>query len=223
MRAPPNCVPPDRKLPMRKCPAIALPFGRRHRSAGRDASGVAPLPRDRKGRAQIIIRLAEATDAPLLPAVERSAGEAFRAIEDLAWVADGDDLTVERYAALIADGASWVAVDGDGAIIGFLCAEQAQDELHIWELAVMMERQRAGIGRCLLDAALAWARAAGVGAVTLTTFRDIAWNAPFYRRHGFVTLDGAHLSVRLAALLAEEEARGLPAHLRCAMRRATDA
>lgn len=167
--------------------------------------------------------MAHAADAPLLPAVERSAGEAFRAIEDLAWIADGDDLSVERYAALIGGGTSWVAADSNGAIVGFLCAERAEEELHIWELAVVQERQRAGIGRRLLDTALAWARSAGVGAVTLTTFRDVAWNEPFYHHHGFVTLDAAQAGPRLAGLLAEEEARGLPASLRCAMRRATDA
>jgi hypothetical protein len=48
--------------------------------------------------------LANAADAPFLPAMERSAGEAFRAIGRLSCVADAADLSVERYVALIAGG-----------------------------------------------------------------------------------------------------------------------
>src|SRR3569832_64026 len=132
----------------------------------------------------MIIRLANATDAPFLPAVERSAGEAFRATNDLAWIADADDLPVERYAALIAGGATWVATDDDGNIAGFLCGEIFGDELHIWEMSVRADAQRAGLGTRLIETATAWAAAAGLRRVTLTTFREVAWGGPGGRRRG---------------------------------------
>ena len=40
----------------------------------------------------------------------------------------------------------------------------------------------------LLDAACAWARDNGYRAITLTTYADVAWNAPFYSARGFVEL-----------------------------------
>jgi hypothetical protein len=54
--------------------------------------------------------------------------------------------------------------------------------------------------------------------VTLTTFRDIPWNAPFYARLGFRELQAEELTPALRARVAEEAAHGLPASLRLAMR-----
>src|SRR3569623_413962 len=168
------------------------------RGASRTAGTRAVRHGLREGREiEIIIRLAEAAHAPLLPAVERSAGEAFRAIDDLAWVADTADLSVEGYAALIAAGAAWVATDQAGTLVGFLCGEGFDDELHIWELAVNHASQRAGLGKRLLDTATSWAAGNGTRHVTLTTFREVAWNEPFYQRAGFRTLPDHELGPRL--------------------------
>jgi hypothetical protein len=57
--------------------------------------------------------------------------------------------------------------------------------------------------------------------VTLTTFRDIAWNAPFYARCGFAELADRDLNPRLAAIRVREAALGLDVANRCAMRLAT--
>lgn len=162
--------------------------------------------------------MAQAADAPFLPAIERSAGEAFRAIDDLAWIADADDLSVDRYAALIAGGAAWVASDAAGDIAGFLCGEVFGDGLHLWEMSVRRDRQRAGLGNRLLATATSWAVARLLPAITLTTFREVAWNEPFYRRAGFRTLPDHELTPRLAETLRAEVANGLPGERRCAMR-----
>ena len=44
---------------------------------------------------------------------------------------------------------------------------------------------RRGVGSALLEAACTWARAAGYPAITLITFADVPWNAPFYAARGF--------------------------------------
>ena len=64
-------------------------------------------------------------------------------------------------------------------------------------------------------AARALARARGLPAVTLSTFREIPWNAPFYAAYGFRDWpeDEAPATVRQA--LMNERAKGLPD--RCAM------
>jgi GNAT superfamily N-acetyltransferase len=164
-----------------------------------------------------MIRAATAGDAAGLPDVERAAGTTFRNLPDLAWIADGDPMGATDHLRFIAQGTSWVAEE-DGRAIGFLAAERAGPELHIVELSVRPEHQGHGVGRRLIAAALAEADNAGLTAVTLTTFRDVPWNAPFYARVGFKEVPPGALSSRLAAATAQESARGLPAERRCAMR-----
>jgi GNAT superfamily N-acetyltransferase len=169
------------------------------------------------GLNQAHIRRALPADAPLLPAIERSAGMRFRSIPALAWLADADDLPVERYRTLIAAGASWIAEDGDGTPIGFLCAEAAGTALHIWELAVALDRQRGGTGRALIRQAIMAAHACGLRTVTLTTFRSVPWNAPAYRAMGFVIVPDEDIDERLSILLDAEANAGLSRADRCAM------
>jgi hypothetical protein len=58
-------------------------------------------------------------------------------------------------------------------------------------------------------------------ALTLTTFRDVPWNAPYYARLGFVMLGPAELGPELRDLI-ERETISIPSDAaRVAMRRAT--
>jgi radical SAM protein with 4Fe4S-binding SPASM domain len=168
--------------------------------------------------ARDVIRLAETGDAELLPGIERSAGERFRLIPELAWIADGDDLPVEHHLRLIPQHTCWVAVDELDCPIAFLSAEVLSEELHIWEISVRLERQRAGIGRKLIHHAIQEAKARGLAAVTLTTFRKVSWNEQFYTRLGFKTLDSREAGDRLNQILRAEIERGFPPERRCAMR-----
>ena len=164
------------------------------------------------------IRIAQKSDAEALPYIEQSAGEAYREIAEFAWIADDDNQTVARHRELIAKGTFWVAVGHGDRPIAFLSAEIMDDTLHIRELAVRLDRQRSGIGRALLKKAIADARASGLVALTLTTFRDVIWNAPFYQKLGFQVLDHAQAGERLRQILRREIEHGMPASRRCAMR-----
>jgi GNAT superfamily N-acetyltransferase len=165
------------------------------------------------------IRHAVAADAALLPDIERSAGELFRTIPDLAWIAGDEVMSAEAHLEHIAQGTVWVAQEEGGALIGFLTAERAGDELHIWEFAVHAGHQGHGVGRQLMEAAEAYTRREGLSALTLTTFRGVPWNEPFYARLGFETLEDAAIGDRLSAILRDEVLKGLPGERRCAMRR----
>jgi len=46
--------------------------------------------------------------------------------------------------------------------------------------------------------------------VTLRTYADVPWNAPFYAKHGYVELDP--LPAHLRPLADTEERMGLPRH-----------
>lgn len=161
------------------------------------------------------IRPARPADAPLLCAIERSAAQSFTAIDTLAWLAGHDVLSIEQHLGFIASGLHWVAVDEDDQPCGFLCASAQGPHLHVEELSVARLHQGRGLGRQLLMSAENRARVAGFRALTLTTFVEVPWNAPFYARLGFQRLDDRQASAFLQEQLRHEQALGLPG--RCAM------
>ena len=69
---------------------------------------------------------------------------------------------------------------------GFVCVELVDGIPHIWQLAVDPDHGRQGLGRALVEATCDWARSAKFDAITLTTYRDVPWNRPFYESLGFV-------------------------------------
>ena len=164
------------------------------------------------------VRLAAPADASLLPDVERSADAASRSVPDLAWVEGDGVISAERHRGLIHKGDVWIVEDAAAVLAGFLSAERFGGELHVWGLAVRRERQGSGLGRRLLEAAIARARDAGVDSITLTTFCNVPWNEPFYARLGFETLGEGALGPRLTETLEREVAHGLPRERRCGMR-----
>ena len=159
------------------------------------------------------IRLARAQDAGLLPAIEHCAAQAFRSIEDLGWLAEAASISVECHRPWIALSSCWVVVDTHGQLQGFLSAERFGDDLHIHEVSVAQPLQGQGWGRRLMETAIDHARAQHLRAVTLTTFKHVPWNAPFYRRLGFAI----HLDPRLETILADEYVHGFEPGSRCAM------
>lgn len=160
----------------------------------------------------ITIRRASLADIVHLPLIEQSAGQAFLGTTQ-AWVAEDDDLPVEAYPPLVESGDVQIA-DVDGICVGFVVTETTDPELHVHELAVRQDQQGKGIGRALMNAAASLARRRHCRALTLTTFRSIAFNAPFYERLGYEIQQTP--SPRLARILASERARGFTD--RCAMR-----
>ena len=94
---------------------------------------------------------------------------------------------------------------GDPAV-GFACVEVVDGAAHIWQLSVHPHAARRGRGTALVDAVCAWAATHGLPAVTLTTFRDVAWNGPFYAKLGFKEIQD--LTPGLAAMREHERAIG---------------
>ena len=87
-----------------------------------------------------------------------------------------------------------------------------EDTPHIEEVSVHPDHGRRGLGRRLVEAALAGVQAAGHERLTLTTFRELPWNGPFYASLGFVEASPDDISATYQALLAEENAELVPDH-----------
>jgi len=164
-----------------------------------------------------LIRVAAREDARALPPIEFSASRRFLEIPDLALLPDDDYMPIEAHQRYIVQGTEWIAVNESQELFGFLAAEIVNRDLHLWELAVRGDVQSRGIGRQLIQAAQTFARERHLESLTLTTFSDVPWNAPWYSRLGFEMSVGDR---RLTALVRAEIERGLPR--RCAMRRMVD-
>jgi GNAT superfamily N-acetyltransferase len=166
-----------------------------------------------------VIRAATAADGPVLQEIEIAAGARFATV-GLPEIAAHDPFSIEELDAYVAAGRSWVATRADGAVVGYAVADVLDGNAHLEQVSVRPDAQGAGTGRALVDAVADWARAEGHPAVTLTTFVDVAWNAPLYEHLGFRTLAASEIGPELARRRDEEAALGLDPERRVCMRRA---
>jgi len=102
----------------------------------------------------------------------------------------------------------------------YLLAAVVDGALHVEQVSVAPAQARRGIGAALVDHLAAVAAAEGRPALTLTTFRDVPWNAPYYRRLGFAVVERGDQGPELRALVAREAATIPGDAPRVAMRRA---
>jgi ribosomal protein S18 acetylase RimI-like enzyme len=100
-----------------------------------------------------------------------------------------------------------LVVDFDGLAVGFLQFMPLDGAAYIAELDVLPNHAGHGLGAQLIDAAAVRAMARGLNALTLTTFRAIPWNAPYYKRLGFCEMQT--LSPGLAVIRDKHRAKGL--------------
>jgi len=120
----------------------------------------------------------------------------------------------------LASGAAlYVATDDEDQPVGYALVDLVDGHAHLEQLSVVPEHGRRGIGRALLQAAADWARARGDAEITLTTFRDVAFNAPYYAKHGFVAVEEHDLTDGLRAVVTKEAADGLDITTRVVMSR----
>ena len=70
--------------------------------------------------------------------------------------------------------------------VGFVHVLENEGMAHLEQLSVLPQMGRRGYGRALLDSAMDEARRRGYELITLRTYADVPWNAPFYARAGFV-------------------------------------
>jgi hypothetical protein len=77
-----------------------------------------------------------------------------------------------------------------------------------------------GVGGVLVGHVGHWAARQGMDMLTLTTFRAVPWNGPYYARLGFREMVPGEITAGLAAALADEAAHGIDPATRVCMCRA---
>ncbi|MFI1161741.1 GNAT family N-acetyltransferase [Streptomyces sioyaensis] len=164
------------------------------------------------------IRLAEPNDLEHLPDLQLAAGEAFRGI-GMAHVADNPPLSIGHLAKYQRVGQAWVGVDHADNPMGFVIVDMLDGCAHIEQISVHPVMAGRGLGRRLIDHVACWAVDQGLPALTLSTFRTVPWNAPYYLRLGFQEVEPSQITNGLRTVLDAEAAFGLDPSTRVCMRR----
>ena len=164
------------------------------------------------------IRLATPQDVAYLPDLERRAGAIFSDI-GMDDIADGEPTSAAEYAAIQENELLWVACDKAERLAGFVAVKILDGCAYIHEVSVDPDFAGQKIGRRLIDTLCDWAKDRGYRLVTLSTFRDVPWNAPYYARMGFEIVEMDLLGPHHAAVRAEEIEGGLDGTLRVFMQR----
>lgn len=161
------------------------------------------------------VRLARLEHVPALPAIELEAAQMLKGYAPDSVLAE----TTEgcTFADAVRDGRLWVALTGTRPV-GFALVEMLAGDLpHLEEIDVEPIHGRRGLGTALVRAVCEWATVSGYPMLTLTTFRSVPWNYPFYARLGFVEIPRETLRPELAALVFDEAHRGLDPDTRVVM------
>ena len=115
-----------------------------------------------------------------------------------------------------------VAVNAEGTCVGFVMFEPQPARIYIQELDVLTSHAGRRIGAALIEQVAQLARSRQIMQLVLSTYREVPWNAPYYRRLGFRDIDEAELDVALRARRDAHIARGLDESKRIFMRRDLD-
>ncbi len=175
-----------------------------------EQAGVAAAPdsyRVRPGRAE---------EMALLPEIERLAARRFLD-SAFAFVADLAPSTKVDYEAYQRDHLALVATDSADRPVAFAVARPVDGACYLAEIDVLPEHTGRGIGRRLIAGVENWAMAKGLRRVTLTTFRKVPWNAPFYTWLGFREMTDDEIGPELRAIRARQAEAGLRLRDRCCM------
>lgn len=156
----------------------------------------------------IVIAPAIGSDLQYLAAIEAEAASLF-SLTDLPEPLRSTTLSQEVLQVSFRSGLLWVARDANSQVVGYLMASIVDNNFHISQVDVSPKFGRQGIGSRLVDFSLSTASLAGYTLATLTTFKHVRWNAPFYEKFGFYEMATTELGPELASILEYEDSLGL--------------
>lgn len=163
------------------------------------------------------VRPARDNDLTRIAEVERAAGRLFVDV-GMPNIAEHPPTPLDVLREHLGDGTLLVATE-DVGLVGFATLLELDGHAHLDQMAVHPAYGRRGHGTRLLEAACGLARQRGHSMITLTTFQDVAWNAPYYAERGFRILGETELTDELQDLRTREAEFGLDPSLRVVMRR----
>lgn len=132
------------------------------------------------------IELGRAEHARELQAIERAAGARFASI-DMADVARGEPTPTTILEDRARSSQLYIAVARDRGLAGFLIWSPKDGRAYIEEVSVHPDHAGHRLAARMIDRLAAHVRGK-LAALSLATFRDVPWNAPYYAKLGFVEL-----------------------------------
>lgn len=165
----------------------------------------------------IRIRLASADDVPKIAPLEKAAGEVYR---EIGMDAVADDAPIPDSLLLLAveEQRLWVAVEY-GALKAYVLGEFLPQSLHIDQVTVHPDAARRGLGALMIESISADPRSKERGLITLTSFANVPWNAPYYERIGFVDIPESEWPEGVSEKVKADQEHGLATWPRVVMKR----
>lgn len=160
----------------------------------------------------------DVADLERLQEIERLAGVPFRDI-GMDAIADDPPPPIGELHGCLDRRELWVVRADDSEPAGYLHTSVVDGTQHIEQVSIDPAFGHRRLGARLIDFAGSLALGQGRSTITLTTFRDVPWNAPYYRRIGFVEVAEADWGEGLRQVRDWERERGLDAWPRVVMAR----
>lgn len=135
----------------------------------------------------------------------------------MAQIADEEPMSLTDLEHYWLAGRAWVVTFDDDVPVGFLVAEPVDGHLHIAQISVHPDAAGQRLGSALIEHLDTLAAAEGVEELSLTTYLDVPWNGPYYRKLGFVELPEPECGDGLRAIRRMEREAGLDAWPRLVM------
>ncbi|MEM6427114.1 MAG: GNAT family N-acetyltransferase [Cyanobacteria bacterium P01_D01_bin.128] len=154
------------------------------------------------------IRLAREDELQLLNDIEEAASTLFENTS-FALEVDQESLSIELLQEQQNQDLVWVVVDDQDSPVGFAVIIIMDNRAHLHELSVDPVHGRQGLGTRLMKKVIQVAETSGLYGVTLSTFRDVAWNAPFYYKLGFREIRDEEVGSNLKNIRKKEDEMGL--------------
>lgn len=172
----------------------------------------------RKKRIMIQLRDGRIEDMLRIQEIEQASSRRFARI-GMAEIAADAPTSSATLSARIGSRDLVVAADAKDIPIGFAMFSEVDACGYIEEMDVLPSHAGRRIGAALIDEIGRRSEARGLSALLLSTFRDVPWNAPYYRRLGFETIEDKAVSLAMARIRRDHMARGLDEKNRVFMRR----
>lgn len=136
-----------------------------------------------------VISPARREDVGRIIEIDLAAGQLFAPTGLLSAEALEDHVPEDDLLNAIDRGFLKVARTRGGLVAGFFLASERGNGLYLEQISVDPAFGKKGIGRQLMQHLFDLAEDIGVNEITLSTFRSLAWNGPFYTRLGFEEVD----------------------------------
>jgi N-acetylglutamate synthase-like GNAT family acetyltransferase len=164
------------------------------------------------------VRLAETTDFPHLFLIRQKSSNPFL-MARLTTKISIPSLSISFVNEQISNKQLWVLTDKNDSPIAFAAAIVVDGLAHLHELSIDPSHGIEIIGSVLAEYVCIWAEQSGFDGITVSTFREYAWNMPMFKHLGFRPLIQPELTAGLRKIQQAEINQGYPIASRVMMLR----